>query len=1058
MKITGIQKLILVILFSVVATFMSTSVSFAEMERPETKPFESYRTVTTGELKLIQSQTVYLKYNMPYNGYFKIKRLDNTLVLEVNRLSKPLPAPSGLYLEAGTYTIETYGGNGMANGYNVNDSGIKLEITYINKPTGKMVRIIEGTGAFTTNITTTIYYDWSGGVGTSSLPGFTCNGINPAFLHFSGPDSKSEGPYENPNGKFIGKPGNYTVTCSGGSVTPPMTSTIYYKGSVDIWYDDTKPKFEIDSSKKGQWVKGSSDGSIKVDYQIKFPEGTPNSPGPLLVKVFFGPKGQNASLYKSHSYNPATPTNIAGNWPVPADANGRYRAYAELWEDNGANLKLKISNEIDFNIDNTAPTLNVTKSPEQAFYSSTTTPIINFDYTASDTDTGSGFNKVVVHINGIAQPALLLPSGTYQWSIPNSGQHTISFTAFDLAGDGNQSTSQAFPINIDNTNPEFSGNLQVDPAPVYLSYVNSETVTYYWTAVNEANLKEYLIKIESVSLNNPTGWTTVLDWTSTGTTASYPYAIPAECNGQMLKATVKAVDLAGNEAGISLNIISDQSVSAVILPEYATRFQTGSTPGAGKVVCKWNPLIDTINGIPGSGSGIAYYELALTESGTAPDQNQPLQTATGSSHEFSNVSSNGTYYLWVRGVDRAGNRGVWTMSGPFPDFQARGPGNNTTVETAVFQATARTLSPNKELKFQLKYQRTDASAYETLPGGYQTAALTPSLNYGNWNWYLEMMEYDSLGNPIPESLQTTEIFMFHLENDTLVPVILQPILTTPGAIVQFSAIVTEPERIVSYQWETGDNHTLNGQTPQHSYRNVLDFDPASRSLSKVYPLKLTVTFTDGTHFTAESTVTVQNTGKGTLYTPETWKGIHNIYGDITVPAGVILTIEPGTQIIIHQSPGQTGYSNALRIEGILKAGVDSTNSDLIAFTPDNNAALEGWQGITITGTAELYNVSIHKAKRAITTIDTSNVTVKNCSISNNYTGVHVCGGHPVISGTTFTGNTLYAIKEENGWPRVSGCLFTGNGIDYYHDTLTKITVQQLNSLPDRGNEGNTDQD
>lgn len=1046
MKITTVKKCIAVILFSAVATIMFPRTSLAGiMPRPETVTFYSYRTVTTGELVLPKDQTVYLSYTLTYNGYFKIKKPDNTIVLDLKMLSNPLPVSGGFYLQAGTYTVETYGGDGMAYGHGVNDNGVTVNVTYINQPTGKLLRIIEGTGSFTTNITTTIYYDWSGGNGNTSLYSHCKLGS----LQFTGPTSNVEGPNPAIN-SFIGKPGTYTVQCTGGYYTPQMTSTIYITGSVDIWYDDTKPQVQIDSSKKEQWIQGSSDGSIKADYQITFPNGTPNIPEPLLVKVFFGPEGQTATLHKSYSYNPATPTNITGDWPVPADANGRYQAYAELWENNGANLKIKTSNVIYFNIDNTPPTLNVTRSPEQAYYSTAT--VINFDYTAVDTG-GSGFNEAVVNINGIPQsPALLTQSGTYQWTTPNSGQHTILFTAYDSAG--NQST-QSFTINIDDTNPEFPGSLRVNPVPAYLSYVNSPTVTYSWPAVNEEHFKEYRIKIEAAYLNNPTGWTTVRDWTSTGNETSYPYTIPAECDGQMLKATVKAVDLAGNEANISKTIISDQSVPEVVVPEYAARFQTGAVPGTGKAVCRWNPINDDIDGVLNSGSGIEHYEIALTETAIAPDQSTPLQTADTSTnqYEFSNISSSGAYYFWVRGVDRAGNAGTWTMHGPFPDFSVNGPENNTIITTAAFQAVARNPLPgNKELRFKLKYKQAESGSYSSLPGDYQTATLVPVLSRGIWNWYLELKEYDQTGNPIPASLQTTEVFTFQMAGDIVEPVTLRQFFTTPGAFLQLTAMVAEPGRITEYRWDTGDGNTVNGQSPQYSYGNQLDYDPVSQTASKVYPLTLTVAYDDGSTYTVQSTVTVQNTARGRLHMNENWQGIHRLYGDVIVPEGVSLTILPGTQVIIEQSPGQTGYGNALIINGTMNAGPG------VVFQLANGTTLDGWKGITITGQALLDQVAVYNAQRAVTTVGTDNVSIVNSTISGNYTGVHVCGGHPVISGTLFSGNRLYAVKEENGWPRVTHCTFTGNGIDYYHDTLTKITPEQLNALPDRGNEGNQNQD
>lgn len=58
-----------------------------------------------------------------------------------------------------------------------------------------------------------------------------------------------------------------------------------------------------------------------------------------------------------------------------------------------------------------------------------------------------------------------------------------------------------------------------------------------------------------------------------------------------------------------------------------------------------------------------------------------------------------------------------------------------------------------------------------------------------------------------------------------------------------------------------------------------------------------------------------------------------------------------------------------------------------------------------------------------------------------------------LKNTTFSQNTLYGIKEDqSGRPVVINCVFNGNGYDYYHETLTDLTMEQLNALEE--NEGN----
>jgi hypothetical protein len=1059
MKITEMKKIILGIVFSLLGSLLISTNARADISGP----YESRLSVTNLPLQtsfhLDQDQTVYysISFYLYSGGYIRIKR-GNTTILNFSGSSWEY-SEKVLYGHfqgtAGDYRIEGYGGfASQGNSYG------RASCTVSFMESGKLVRVVNNpeytsspsTGSFTPAMSTKIYYSWSGCYdGQGSWPQRSAGYLkiidtsNNTIVLNPGPTATS--------GSFNAVAGRtYYVECYGGFHSVPYTSNIInYTGTVTLTYDNIPPTIVLTASKANQWVKSNSDGSGKVDFNITYSSNIQNSAAPLLVKMFLGPDGSTAPLYKSYSYDPANPTaSIADNWPVPNDVNGPYQAYAELWENNGTNLKLGTSATIKFNIDNIPPTLNVTKSPDQSYYSSGKTPTINFNFEASDA--GSGLNNVVVTIDGLVRESYTgtyAQNGTFKWEIPGLGQHTVTLMAADSAGTGNQS-SQTFTINIDNTHPEFTGILQISPAPAYLSYVKANTVTYHWTGVNEEHFQEYRIKIESAFLNNPTGWTTVMDWTSTGNETSYQYIIPAEYNGQMLKATVKAVDLAGNEASISKIIISDQSVPTVTLPEYAIRFQTGALPGTGKAVCKWNSLNDNIGGVSDSGSGIGHYELALTETSTPP-----LQTVNTSAnqYELSNISSSGSYYFWVRGVDRAGNTGAWTMSGPFPDFNISGPENNTIVNSAAFQATARKPWPDsRELRFKLKYKRAESSSYSSLPADYQTAVLTPVLSDGIWNWYLELKEYDQNGNPIPDSLQTTAVFAFQLAGETGAPVTLQPFFTTPGAVLQLTAMVAEPERITAYRWDMGDGNTVNGRSPQYSYGNQLDYDPGSQTAARVYPLALTVTYTDGSTISVQSTVTVQNTNNGLLHMNETWQGIHHLYGDVTVPEGTTLTILPGTQVIIEQSPGQTGYSNALIINGAINAGTGAV------FQLADGTTLAGWKGITITGQAILDHVTIHHAQRAITTAGTDHVTITGSTISGNYTGVHVCGGHPAVSGTLFTGNTLYAIKEEDGWPKVTDCIFSGNGIDYYHDTLTKITLEQLNTLPERGNEGNHNQE
>lgn len=273
-----------------------------------------------------------------------------------------------------------------------------------------------------------------------------------------------------------------------------------------------------------------------------------------------------------------------------------------------------------------------------------------------------------------------------------------------------------------------------------------------------------------------------------------------------------------------------------------------------------------------------------------------------------------------------------------------------------------------------------------------------------------------------------------------------PVISLPGEIkatlgrsLTFKAEVTDPDGLegdtFTYEWLPGDGSpVLNGATPEYRYTALGE-----------YILTLTVTDKDGGKATVTAIVKVGNTTSGELCMDENWKGIHRIYGDVIIPAGLKLTIEPGTEIIIDGVPGETGFNHALIVKGKLKAEM-GTSFTSITGTPG------GWRGILAEGETELNGVTIRCAERGVAALDGSSVTLKNCIFENNLAGVHAYGSIPEIDDCLFR-NNVYGIKEdEGGRPLVKGCRFTGNGVDYYHQELTEISLEQLNGM--NGNSGN----
>jgi len=185
------------------------------------------------------------------------------------------------------------------------------------------------------------------------------------------------------------------------------------------------------------------------------------------------------------------------------------------------------------------------------------------------------------------------------------------------------------------------------------------------------------------------------------------------------------------------------------------------------------------------------------------------------------------------------------------------------------------------------------------------------------------------------------------------------------------------------------------------------------------------------------------TSRGTLYEDEIWwSGIHYITGDVIVPEGLTLTIEPDTQVISLTD----GSKPALIIRGEMTSGTGSSFTASTGTTGD-------WRGIIVEGMAAMEGATISQAERGLTALNGASVTLTDCVFSLNTVGIHAYNANPTVGGCKFLNNIEYGIKEdEGGRPAVTDSMFTGNGIDYYRETLTEITMDELNGI--EGNSGN----
>jgi alpha-tubulin suppressor-like RCC1 family protein len=254
---------------------------------------------------------------------------------------------------------------------------------------------------------------------------------------------------------------------------------------------------------------------------------------------------------------------------------------------------------------------------------------------------------------------------------------------------------------------------------------------------------------------------------------------------------------------------------------------------------------------------------------------------------------------------------------------------------------------------------------------------------------------------------------------------------TKGQPLVFSLETFDPDgNVTDYSWDFNDGTNSTGQQVIHTYENL-----------GIYHVKVTISDNNGAKSYGMVDVSITNTTKGQLYRDETWAGNNAIYGNITIPYGITLTLSPGTKVII-------GDNYLIQVDG-----------NIVANDPDKQILFTGntkWRGILFenNSTGSLSGVTLKNAVRGISIVDQSNVSISKSIFDSNDIGIHVYGTIPVISYCEFTNNAIYGIKEDgSGRPIVNNSIFNNNGIDYYDEVNTEITIEELNNKPQ--NSGNS---
>jgi hypothetical protein len=180
-----------------------------------------------------------------------------------------------------------------------------------------------------------------------------------------------------------------------------------------------------------------------------------------------------------------------------------------------------------------------------------------------------------------------------------------------------------------------------------------------------------------------------------------------------------------------------------------------------------------------------------------------------------------------------------------------------------------------------------------------------------------------------------------------------------------------------------------------------------------------------------------------------------ILGDLTIPNGVTLTVQPGVQLSMATTDNLGSGTDPNRVELIVANGgtllVQGTVASPVTITTSGGSG--AWYGVEVFpgGTATLSNAVVDKAEydfEVQATLSLTNVTVQNASVY----GLYAHGGSNITgTGCTFTTNASEDVSAIGGTTSIDHSLIENSSLGVYvgssgsvtlnHDTIVNNTSQ-----------------
>ncbi|MEZ4235412.1 MAG: right-handed parallel beta-helix repeat-containing protein [Myxococcota bacterium] len=165
-------------------------------------------------------------------------------------------------------------------------------------------------------------------------------------------------------------------------------------------------------------------------------------------------------------------------------------------------------------------------------------------------------------------------------------------------------------------------------------------------------------------------------------------------------------------------------------------------------------------------------------------------------------------------------------------------------------------------------------------------------------------------------------------------------------------------------------------------------------------------------FVGDPTVGLQ----GTLWTGMVMRAADSPYtlvGDLTVPLGQTLTIDPGVQLLAETSDTMYAHADRSRVELRVYGEISAVGTSFDPVVMESTGtSTTSWYGVRLfeTATGELTNVSIAEATYGVQHTATAGVPLSYLHVERSGTaGLYIDGGAPAVDGLTVTG-TSYGVR------------------------------------------------